>query len=56
MVFCSNLMSQNRNTKNNMLNPSPNSITFCKKENGSVTALLVTYPNASNFTKEGNNS
>lgn len=56
MVFCSDVMSQNRDSKSDYLNPSPNAITFCNKKNGQITAVLVTYPNRGNYNKKGQNA
>lgn len=56
MVFCSDMMSQNRNTKNSDLNPSSNSMMFCNKQIGKITAVLVTYPYKGNYTKQGFNA
>lgn len=56
MVFSSDVLCQDRDFKYGSLNVSPNSMTFCAKKPGSVTALLVTYPNMSNFSKLGYNA
>ena len=56
MVFCSNQMSQTRDAKQVSLNPSPNTLTFCKKTKTSITAILITYPNATNYSKKGDNA
>lgn len=56
MVFCSDVMSQNRDPKSDYLNPSPNAIAFCNKKNGQITAVLVTYPNRGNYSKNGQNA
>ena len=56
MVFCSDVMSQNRDTKSDCLNPSPNAMMFCNKKNGQMTAVLVTYPNRGSYSKKGFNA
>lgn len=56
MVFCSDVVSQNRDTKSSNLNPTANSIMFCDKKVGKITAVLVTYPYRGNYTKQGFNA
>ena len=56
MVFASDVLSQNRDTKTANLNPTPNTLMFCNKQVGKLTAVLVTYPYRGNYTKTGLNA
>lgn len=44
MVFCSDVMSQDCDTDQQTINPSPNTIIFTNKSSRSVTALYITQP------------
>lgn len=55
MVFSGDITCQNKNLKNSIVSIGSNALTFCSKQSGSITAILVTYPNQ-NFQINGENA
>lgn len=56
MIFCSDIMCQDRDLRNGSLNISQNSMCFCQKLPGSFCAFLVTYGPLNNSGKKGFNA
>lgn len=44
MIFCSDVLSQDRNASSQSMNPGSNSIVFLNKSSKMLTAVYVTYP------------
>lgn len=44
MVFCSDVMSQDRDTADQSINPGANTMVFANKSAKSLTAIYVMYP------------
>jgi hypothetical protein len=44
MIFCSDVMSQDCDTSEHSINPSPNTIVFTNKSSRGVSAVYITQP------------
>ena len=44
MIYCSDVMTQDRNYENKTINPGSNTIVFANKSAKALTAIYVTYP------------
>lgn len=56
MVFASDVMCQDRDTKYAALNVGANQMVFANRQPTQFTAVYVTYPNQQNYSNAGYNA
>lgn len=56
MVFGSSMLSEFRDSQTASIDPGSNTVTYCNKTRGSITAMLVTFPKDHEYREPGYNA